>query len=410
MNSKNNKNNTQNKKIKKIQRQTRKLRNIMRRKIRNIRKINKRRGINIAKTNYFKKNFKILNQTGNTMRVKGRDLIYSIPDGLENLSSTNIITIITANPAYWSGTRMAGIASAYQNYRPIKFHVHYVPQCAVTQQGNVIAGTLWNIAPNNTNLQQTLRTSNGGMLVQCYKNAVSKVQLGRNLQFNLFRMGGKFDQESNPFIFAAMTIATTDTNGNRINPGYFYLDYEYELKNPIGDTIKYYNSGLIQKKNYNGNYINETAIYCEKDKDINQLSILQLDNNQYSYHEQIVNVDEDDYIWYFNNMIKTNESGGEEEEQQITLNNLTKITTSTASVDVTKALLIISKFNNTALLIQNQSQNALSLNVINNDENISNYVGGSAYLSDSLEDYSSILYSDSRSVYSTISGVTINVA
>lgn len=410
MNSKINKNINQNKKIKKIQRQTRQLRNIVRRKIKRIRKNNKRKGINIAKINYFKKNFKILNQTGNTMRVKGRDLIYSIPDGLENLSSTNIITIITANPAYWSGTRMAGIASAYQNYRPIKFHVHYVPQCAVTQQGNVIAGTLWNIAPNNTNLQQTLRTSNGGMLVQCYKNAVSKVQLGRNLQFNLFRMGGKFDQESNPFIFAAMTIATTDSNGNRINPGYFYLDYEYELKNPIGDTIKYYNSGLIQKKNYNGNYINETAVYCEKDKDVNQLSVIQLDNNVYTYHEQIVNINDDDYIWYFSNMIKNNEAGGQEEDEQIILNNLTKIENSTASVTSTQALLILSKFNNTALILENDTNGTQTENVINNDDNIINYVGDSEYLLSSLEDYSSLLYKTSSTKFYTVSGVTINVA
>jgi hypothetical protein len=263
-----------------------------------------------AYTKNFKKQFTILSQSGNYMRVKGRDLIYKIPDKLINENNTDILTVIPSNPAYWLGTRISAIASGYQNFRPIKFNVHYVPQCAVTQQGNVIGGTLWAMAPNSDNLQQTLRTSNGGMLTQCYKPGRSIINLRRNLQFNLFRMGGKFDQESNPFIYIALTIGTIDNSQNKILPGYFYVDYIYELRNPIGDSIKYYNSGLIKNQDYKGNYINETLINCSEGT-INLGTTIQKDNNKFYWHEKEVEIPNNSYVWYFSNQILTTNSGGE---------------------------------------------------------------------------------------------------
>lgn len=247
----------------------------------------------------FKKDFQVLAQTGNTMRVKGRDLVYSIPSNLETNNDTDIITVIPANPAYWTGTRVSAIAAGYQNYRPIKFNISYVPQCAVTQQGNVIAGTLWAMAPSKQNLQQTLRTSNGGMLTQCYNPKTSRVQLRGNLQFNLFRMGGKFDQESNPFIFVALSIATTDSNNNKIVPGYFYVTYEYEFKNPIGNTITYYNSNIVKRKVLDG-YTNVSAINLQQNS-APLGAILQQDNQNYTYNDDTITLTSDSLLWYFAN-------------------------------------------------------------------------------------------------------------
>lgn len=267
-----------------------------------IRRRRRRRNLAAAYTKSFKREFSILRQTGTSMRVKGRDLIYKIPNELQSKENNDIITIIPCNPAYWLGTRMAAISAGYQNYRPIIFKITYVPQCAVTQQGNVIGGTIWNMSPNDANLQQTLRTSNGGMLTQCYKTFTTNIELGTNLQFNLFRMGGKFDQEANPFIYVAMSIGTKDINNNSIIPGYFYITYEYELKNPIGDTIKYFNSGLIKNIDKPKIYINQTLINCSQ-SNINIGATIQ-DDGIYKWNDKAVIIDDDSYVWYFCNQMK----------------------------------------------------------------------------------------------------------
>lgn len=305
MNSKTNK--TLNRVIKRkvnrtIKNKTNKIKKQIRTKVRNIRRRIRRNQYNrmaaaVVKT--FKKDFQVLAQTGNTMRVKGRDLVYSIPSKLDTENDTDVITVIPANPAYWTGTRVSAIAAGYQNFRPLKFNISYVPQCAVTQQGNVIAGTLWAMAPSKQNLQQTLRTSNGGMLTQCYNPKTSRVQLKGNLQFNLFRMGGKFDQESNPFIFIALSIATVDSNGNKIIPGYFYVTYEYELKNPIGNTIQYYNSNIVKKKVLDG-FTNISAINLQQNS-APMGSILQLDDSNYTYNDDKIELPPESLLWYFAN-------------------------------------------------------------------------------------------------------------
>jgi len=309
--------NTKNNKLKRINRNKKQINRLKRRINRNNRRIrnqiriikrNRRIKMPAAMTSTFRKQFSILQQSGTSMRVHGRDLIYKIPELISN-NSGDVMTVIPCNPAYWTGTRISAIASGYQNYRPIMFKVTYVPQCAVTQQGNVLAGTLWAMSPNPTDLQQTLRTSNGGMLVQCYKTHSVKIKLGSNLQFNLFRMGGKFDQESNPFIFMAIAIGTySNNNETKINPGYFYVEYEYELKNPIGNTIKYYNSGLIQDKDAEVGYTNETLINCTNLNNINLGAIIQKDNGKYFWNEKEVNITKQMYVWYFNNEINNDDN------------------------------------------------------------------------------------------------------
>lgn len=286
------------KKINKLKRtQNKKTQNI-KRKITRLRRRAKRQ-MPVATRQTFRKQFYVLRQSNNSMRIRGCDLVYKIPNTL-NITTSDVMTIIPANPAYWTGTRISAIAAGYQNYRPIKFQVTYVPHCAVTQQGNVLAGTLWSMSPSDENLQQTLKTSNGGMLTQCYVPKTTQVNLKSNLQFNLYRMGGKFDQESNPFIFIALAIATTDSNNNKIVPGYFYLNYEYELKNPIGNTVEYYNSMITHK--IQTDYANITCVNCSLNSPPIG-SILQFDNGAFHYNDQIINLDADAYVWYFCNKV-----------------------------------------------------------------------------------------------------------
>lgn len=229
--------NKKSRKIRKLRRVVRRLRRVRRR-----RRIGNRLPAAFTKT--VPKTFNTMQLNGTTATVSGTDLIYKIPTTAITTNNTQVITMIPANPAYWTGTRIAAIAQGYQNYRPLLFQVHYVPQCAVTQQGNVLAGTLWNEVPTSDNLQQTLKTSNGGILTQCYKPATARIRMKSNLQYNLYRMGGPIDQESNPFIFIALQIGCLNSNNQPIVPGYFYITYKYVLKNPIGTGITYRNRGI----------------------------------------------------------------------------------------------------------------------------------------------------------------------
>lgn len=247
------------------------------------------------------KQFNTIKTNGTSATVTGCDLVYQIPDSLATeFQNSQVITVIPCNPAYWLGTRVAAVASGYQNFRPIQFEVIYVPQCAVTQQGNVIGGTLWNQAPTTENLQQTLKTSNGGMLTQCYSKQNAIVKLGNNLQYNLYRMGGAIDQESNPFIYIALGIATTDVNNNRIVPGYFYVRYTYTFKNPIGTGIEYKNSQLINLSSKEQYLLNAVLYLCEPIRTTNGLAVPVGARIDIEFNN---NAERPGYIYYYNGTV-----------------------------------------------------------------------------------------------------------
>lgn len=172
-----------------------------------------------------------------TVRVSGCDLVYSVPSTLSS-NSDFLFSVIPANPAYWTGTRIAQVARAYMNYRPINLKFTYVPQVAVTQAGTVVMGTLWNGTTPATDLQQTLLTSNGGAMTQCYVPCDTVIRLGANLPQNLFTTFGDFNPDTIPFIFAAAL------RGAEVIPGYFYVSYTFDLKNPVGSGVSYQRSGV----------------------------------------------------------------------------------------------------------------------------------------------------------------------
>lgn len=181
--------------------------------------------------------FNVSSRTATSAIVSGCDLIYPIPATLAPNSDT-IFAMFPANPAYWMGTRISQFAPAYQNYRPLAFRVSYIPQVAVTQQGTVFMGTLWNEAAPVDNIQQSLFTSNGGCLTQCYVPADTTIKLGRNLQQNLFTMNESLNPDTCPFMFLA------GVRGADVVPGYFYVSYTYEFRNPIGSAWAFNTSGL----------------------------------------------------------------------------------------------------------------------------------------------------------------------
>lgn len=270
------------------------------------------RKIAAASAKTFVKKFRMLRQNGNSVRVTGRDLIYSIPDDLTSpIQNTNVITVIPANPAYWKGTRIAALASGYQNYRPIMFKITYIPMCAVTQQGNVIGGTIWDDGIDNDNLQQSLRTSNGGFMTQCYVPHTTRIRPKSNLQFNLYRMGGAFSTTSNPFIFIALAIGCKNSSNQRIIPGYFYVTWSFELKNPIGSINNYNNTGLITYNALNTE-MNTTIININPNSEVpfgSYIDIEEKDDEQIAlYNGTEIEIANSTPIWGFTSVTKTSNS------------------------------------------------------------------------------------------------------
>lgn len=176
--------------------------------------------------------YSIVSKGINSVRVSGVDLVYAMPDVIQ-ANNVGIFTLIPANPAYWTGTKIAKLAGAYMNYRPIQMRFSYVPQVAVTQQGTVYMGTFWNGASALPNIQQSLVSSNGGTTTPCYSPKDTSIALGTNLPQNLFTMCGPLGPNTLPFIFIA-GVAGAD-----VVPGYFYVTYTFEFKNPVGDAWRY---------------------------------------------------------------------------------------------------------------------------------------------------------------------------
>lgn len=254
------------------------------------------RALPAAYASHVRSRFSILSRNYNACVIRGCDLVYSIPATLDESGDT-IFTIITANPCYWSGTRIARIAPAYQNYRPVSFKCSYIPQVAVTQSGTVFMGTLWDEASPTDNIQQSLVTSNGGQLTQCYIPADSNIRLGSNLQQNLFKTTGSLSTETNPFTFLA------GVRGASVIPGYFYVSYTYELKNPIGDAWTFINSGIttlaalpVQQPSANG-----TIILLNQNGSLGPGTQIDRESDGYRYHGSPIELQEQTRVVYLNN-------------------------------------------------------------------------------------------------------------
>lgn len=265
----------------------------------------RRRNMPLATRRAFKKQFRTLNQSGTSVRVTGRDLLYTIPDrNTAPIQDTQVITVIPANPLYWKGTRIAALAQGYQNYRPILFKVTYVPIVSAMQSGNVIGGSIWDGGITGDNIQQSLRTSNGGFLTQCFVSHTSTVRPKSNLQFNLYRLTGDFNQESNPFIYIALAIGCRNTSDQRIVPGYFYVTWTYEFKNPIGNNQQTYNSGLIVYQNLT-QHLNTTIVNLNTASDIPFGAYIQHEKQDTTvnyYNGTVVEIEDTEPIWAFANI------------------------------------------------------------------------------------------------------------
>lgn len=253
------------------------------------------RALPAAYAAHIRPRFSISRRNGSCV-VSGCDLIYKIPASITS-DGDALFSIIPANPAYWKGTRIGRVAPAYQAYRPLNFKVSYIPQVAVTQSGTIFMGTLWDMAPPSDNLQQSLLTSNGGQLSQCYLPADSTVVLGRNLQQNLFKTTGALDTDTCPFIFCVGVA------GANVIPGYLYVTYTYELRNPIGDSWTFINSGktTVEALPIQDNTSNGSIILLDQVSSLGPGTILDRESDGIYYHGSPVTIPEQTSIYYLNN-------------------------------------------------------------------------------------------------------------
>lgn len=172
--------------------------------------------------------------------IEGEDLIMPTPAALPTQAvPSEIFLLLPANPLYWVGTRISGIASVYQQFRPLRYDVEYIPQVPVTCPGQVIVGTLWNNGSPSQNLQQTLMSSNGGNMGQCYTKIRSNVICDRKtLPLNYYNVHDELAlNTSNPFYWMAhysgswQSSSTPTTN----QPGWVYLRWKYAFSVGLGN-------------------------------------------------------------------------------------------------------------------------------------------------------------------------------
>lgn len=172
--------------------------------------------------------------------VEGEDLIIPTPNTLPTEAApAQVFLVIPANPLYWVGTRISGIAAVYQQFRPLGFDVEYIPQVPVTCPGQVIVGTLWNNGSPNQTLQQTLMSSNGGNMRACYEKFKSHVICSkRTLPLNFYNVHDDLAlNTSNPFYWMAhYSGAWKGSNTPTTNqPGWVYVKWRYAFSVGLGN-------------------------------------------------------------------------------------------------------------------------------------------------------------------------------
>lgn len=191
-----------------------------------------RSNIPAAQSSQNKSRFTTQSLSGSSVRVRGYDLVYSSSE--DSVTAEGAFCVIPCNPAYWTGTRVARVATAYSQYRPLRFNVHYFPQVSTMTNGLVTGGTIWNNDTSPEAIQQALATSNSGKIYPVYTKATHNVDLKSCLSQNLFTFSGYISNETNPFLFVALT-----QHYEGISPGYYMVEYEYDFKNPIGEGAEY---------------------------------------------------------------------------------------------------------------------------------------------------------------------------
>lgn len=158
---------------------------------------------------------------GGVTRFSGREIVCSIT----TLPNPNTVTkIINANPRYNpDAVRLYNVARTFQQWKPNKLSLQWVPTVPTTQGGTVTLGTVWSTETIGSSVMSTLNVSNGGVTGAIYTGLTCKPNLNGRMS-QMWYYFNDLAEDSNPFNFAAMVDVA--------NSGYLVLHYDYTFSNP----------------------------------------------------------------------------------------------------------------------------------------------------------------------------------
>lgn len=171
------------------------------------------------------KTFRVFNNNNQNLTLSGTDMFQLQSDQASGFSMTcNIL----ANPLYWYGTRIAGIAKVYQKYRPIHLRFRYVPNCPATTSGSVTIGVIEAGVTLSPETAVTTLLNSGGKNINIYQT--DAIEYFPKLREPCYIDGDLAKPIVNPFTFCMYSLKNADTP-----PGIIYIDWEYEFLQGSGD-------------------------------------------------------------------------------------------------------------------------------------------------------------------------------
>lgn len=161
--------------------------------------------------------------------VRGFDLVTAFS------GDHNISYFMPANPVLWPGTRIAAIASGFQNYRPLKFVIHYRPQVGSDSILSMFIGTIWqnNYITGRDQIEPSLVTSPGGVYEPAWQSSMTEVKCGNNLPQRMYPIRDP-SYTTIPFSVVARAAAGDSLSRAVEMPGRIFIEYTYEFRNAIG--------------------------------------------------------------------------------------------------------------------------------------------------------------------------------
>jgi hypothetical protein len=104
-----------------------------------------------------------------------------------------------------------------------------------------------------------------------------------------------------------MSVGCLNENKQNIVPGYFYVTWSFVLKNPIGNTNIFYNSGLRLYSDTGNDFDNDTVVFLNaNESELPRGAILQLEKDENgepvaTYNGSYYDLKGDDLVWQFSN-------------------------------------------------------------------------------------------------------------
>lgn len=252
---------------------------------------NRRRRRNVSRTRLVATQaHRVTTRSGSkdTTIIRGSEIVNAIPFQLTDTEDA-IFGVIPANPCYWLGTNIAQQAANYGAYRPLRIRYRYIPQVSVNHNGAVQIGTLWSTAVSISALSQTLMTSPGGKLAQCYATFSKNIPLS-GLQQEFFNTNGELKQSTNPFYIVAYNRGASKNNENEqyIIPGTIIIDYVYKFTNKLGSSMIYGRINNVKWSEFELDKAHANMSFVVRNGGLPPLTTLDIDDGKLLYNGSTV--------------------------------------------------------------------------------------------------------------------------